>query len=155
MMDKKDKYTACQREIKIRLEKGGNLIADLGNVAAVLKKRMDHYFWVGFYFLEYDQLVLGPFQGTPACVFLQKDKGVCAACATQQKTICIPDVHQFPGHVACDPNSQSEIVVPMFDEDDNLRAVLDVDSNELNAFDEIDQTSLEAIADELKSIWNN
>ena len=153
-MDKKDKYLACQREIQIRLEKGGNLVADLGNVAAVLKKRMNHYFWAGFYFIEDDRLVLGPFQGTPACVFLQKNKGVCAACVKEQKTILVPDVHQFPGHVACDPNSQSEIVVPVFDENDNLRAVLDIDSSELNAFDKIDQTCLEAIADDLKSIWN-
>ncbi|NQT26239.1 GAF domain-containing protein, partial [candidate division KSB1 bacterium] len=113
-MDKKAKYIASLREIDIRLEKGGDLIADLGNIAAVLKKRHP-FFWVGFYFVQDDQLVLGPFQGTPACVFLEMGDGVCATCAKEKKTIIVPDVHKFPGHVACDPKSKSEIVVPFFD----------------------------------------
>lgn len=152
-MKKKDKYTACHREIRIRLEKGGDLIADLGNIAAVLKKRMNHYFWVGFYFVEKNRLVLGPFQGPPACVFLQKNQGVCATCVSEKKTLIVSDVHQFPGHVACDPNSKSEIVVPVFDEQGVLKAILDVDSNELNAFDETDQICLEQITEGLRTIW--
>lgn len=152
-MNKADRYLACMREMRIRLEKGGNLIADLGNIAAILKKRMDHYFWVGFYFIEDDRLVLGPFQGTPACVFLKKGSGVCGTCASEQKTILVPDVRQFPGHVACDPLSQSEIVVPLFDLKGNLKAVLDVDSSMANAFDQVDQTHLEQIALEIQPLW--
>jgi len=105
-MTKTEKYIAAIREIEIRLEKGGDLIADLCNVAAVLKKRLA-FFWIGFYLLKNNQLVLGPFQGSPACVFLKIGEGVCGTCADQRDTLIVPDVHQFPGHVACDPNSKS------------------------------------------------
>lgn len=148
-MTKEEKYIACLREIDIRLQKGGDLIADLGNIAAVLKKRMSHYFWVGFYFLKNEQLVLGPFQGTPACVFLNLEIGVCAACVREKKVILVSNVHEFPGHVACDPHSRSEIVVPVFDNDKNLFAVLDIDSSELNAFDEVDEKYLKLVCDKI------
>jgi len=113
-MTKSDNYLACIREIETRLKKGGDLIADLGNVTAIIKKRLD-FFWVGFYLYRNNQLVLGPFQGTPACVFLPLDNGVCGACATRGETIIVENVHDFPGHIACDPNSKSEIVVPVFE----------------------------------------
>ena len=151
-LDKKAKYIASLREIDIRLEKGGDLIADLGNIAAVLKKRQA-YFWVGFYFFQDNQLVLGPFQGTPACVFLSLENGVCAACVNERKTIIVPDVHQFPGHVACDPDSKSEIVVPLFDPEGKIRGVLDIDSDALNMFDDVDQEYLEQIADRIQALW--
>lgn len=151
-MTKKNLYTACLREMEIRLAKGGDLIADLGNVTAILNKRMDYY-WIGFYFLREDRLVLGPFQGTPACVYLSCGAGVCARAVQTEDTLIVPDVHAFEGHVACDPTSKSEIVVPCFDKDNRLRAVLDVDSDRLNHFDPVDREGLEAVAALLKEIW--
>jgi len=144
-MTKEDKYIASIREMEIRLAKGGDLVADLGNVAAILKKRQK-FFWVGFYFLRDTRLVLGPFQGTPACVFLCVGKGVCGTCVQEKETILVPDVRQFPGHVPCDPSSKSEIAVPVFDRSEQLRAVLDVDSDHYNAFDDIDKRYLEKVA---------
>ena len=151
-MTKNDKYTATLREIEIRLEKGGDFIADLGNVAAVLKKRFG-FFWVGFYLLKNNQLVLGPFQGSPACVFLKFGEGVCGTCVKQGKTLIVPDVHQFPGHVVCDPNSKSEIVIPLFDQDQSIRGVLDIDSDREDNFDIVDQDNLEKVSELLKSRW--
>ena len=151
-MLKKDFYTACLREMDVRLPKGGDLIADLGNVAAILNKRLDYY-WIGFYFLKDDRLVLGPFQGTPACVFLTCGKGVCGVAADQKKTLVVPDVHAFEGHVACDPHSQSEIVVPCFDTQGRLRAVLDVDSDKPDHFDDDDIQGLEAVAERIRDLW--
>jgi len=151
-MTKQDLYTASIREIEIRLAKGGDLIADLGNTAAALFKRLD-FFWLGFYFVRGDKLVLGPFQGAPACVFLQMGKGVCSACVTERKTIIVPDVHLFPGHVACDPASKSEIAVPIFDAQGRVAAVLDVDSDKLDMFDETDRLNLEAVGEMLKPLW--
>lgn len=153
-MNKDDKYLACIREIEIRMERGGDLISDLGNVSAVLKKRMD-FFWIGFYFFKDNHMVLGPFQGTPACVFLPLEKGVCGTCAKKKETIVVKNVNEFPGHVACDANSKSEIVVPVFDKAGNLQAVLDVDSTQIDAFDEIDQVNLEKIAGMIAPCWEN
>lgn len=154
MMTKADTYTAAIRELEIRLAKGGDPIADLANTAAVLKKRLQYY-WTGFYFLRSDRLVLGPFQGTPACVFLSLDKGVCAAAVKERKTIIVDNVSRFPGHVACDPNSRSEIVVPCFDEQSRLCAVLDVDHTQEAAFDEIDRRNLEHLTGLLAGFWKS
>ena len=151
-MTKEDKYAAALREIEIRLERGGNLIADLGNTAAVLKKRLG-FFWVGFYFFQENHLVLGPFQGTPACVFLSLEKGVCATCAQEKETILVNNVEEFSGHVACDPNSKSEIVLPLFDGSGSLKGVLDVDSNVVNAFDDVDKVYLEKVAKLIQGCW--
>jgi len=151
-MTKKDLYTASIREISVRLGKGGDLIADLGNVAAVLNKRLDFY-WIGFYFLRDDKLVLGPFQGTPACVYLTCGRGVCGTVAEKNETLRVDDVHAFEGHVACDPTSRSEIVVPCFDSEGRLRAVLDVDSDKPGHFDSIDQEALETVAGMLTELW--
>ena len=151
-MTKEDKYVASLREIEIRLSKGGDLIADLGNIAAILKKRLG-FFWVGFYFLKNNRLVLGPFQGTPACVFLPMGKGVCGTSALKKETLIVPDVHLFPDHIPCDPNSKSEIVVPLFNTNSTLRGVLDVDSDEVDAFDEVDKIYLEKIGEMIKKCW--
>jgi len=151
-MTKEGKYVASLREIEIRLPKGGDLVADLGNIAAVLKKRLG-FFWVGFYFLKDNRLVLGPFQGTPACVFLPIGKGVCGTSAAKRETLIVPDVHVFPDHIPCDPNSKSEIVVPLFDANDVLRGVLDVDSDEFDLFDEVDKIYLEKIGKKIKQCW--
>jgi len=144
-MTKNDKYIASVRELEIRLKKKGELISDLGNTAAILKKRLG-YFWIGFYFLKDNRLVLGPFQGTPACVYLSLDSGVCAEAVKTRSTVVVDDVTKFPGHVACDPNSKSEIVVPLFNSKGEIKAVLDLDDDEFSSFDEVDKEWLEKIA---------
>jgi L-methionine (R)-S-oxide reductase len=151
-MTKEDRYKAALREIDVRLQKGGDLIADLGNVVAVLKKRLQ-YFWTGFYFIRGDRLVLGPFQGTPACVFLPLGGGVCGTCAANRETVLVPDVEKFPGHIACDVNSKSELCVPLFDGSGSVRAVLDVDSEFPDAFDETDVKYCERLAARLTGMW--
>jgi GAF domain-containing protein len=151
-MSKEDRYIAALREIDIRLQKGGDLAADLGNAAAVLTKRLG-YFWIGFYFVRGDRLVLGPFQGPPACVFLPAGKGVCGTCAGNRETVLVPDVEKFPGHIACDAASRSELCVPLFDGSGSVRAVLDLDSETLNAFDETDVKYCERLAARLTGMW--
>lgn len=151
-MNKTDHYTAVLREIDIRLEKGGDFIADLSNITAVLKKRLSHADWVGFYFYRDNQLVLGPFQGNPACVYIG-DQGVCGTCVQKGETIIVPDVALFPGHIPCDPNSRSEIVVPCYTAAHDIAAVIDMDSNILNAFDDIDRYQLELLSEKLKLLW--
>jgi L-methionine (R)-S-oxide reductase len=153
-LTKEEQYIASLREIESRLEKGGEIIGDLGNAAAVLKKRLGFY-WVGFYFVNGNTLVLGPFQGTPACVFLPFGEGVCGTCAMKKTTVLVPDVSAFAGHIACDPLSKSEIAVPVFGPDGNLQAVLDADSENSNAFDETDKRNLENIARLLASCWSD
>ena len=153
-MTKEEKYTACFREIDIRLEKGGHLIPDLGNIAAVLRKRM-RFFWIGFYLVEGDRLILGPFQGNPACVYIPFGQGVCGTCAETGKTIMVDDVHDFPGHIACDPDSKSEIVVPLRDSSGKLRAVMDADSDREKGFDQTDRTCLEKLARKMEPMWDS
>jgi len=118
--------------------------ANLANVAAVLKMAFPKISWVGFYVLKGRELVLGPFQGKPACVRIQPGKGVCGTSCLRQETVIVPDVGQFPGHIVCDPDSRSEIVVPVVI-DGRCVGVLDVDSAELNSFDAVDQEYLEQI----------
>jgi len=151
-MTKEDRYTAALREIDVRLQKGGDLIADLGNTAAVLKKRLQ-YFWTGFYLIKGNRLVLGPFQGTPACVFLPLGGGVCGTCAANRETMLVPDVGKFPGHIVCDTNSKSELCVPLFDGSGSVRAVLDMDSEFLDAFDGTDVKYCERLAARLTGMW--
>jgi L-methionine (R)-S-oxide reductase len=151
-MTKEDRYTAALREIDVRLQKGGDLVADLGNVAAVLKKRLE-YFWTGFYLVRGDRLVLGPFQGTPACVFLPSGQGVCGACVTNRETVLVPDVGKFAGHIACDSNSKSELAVPLFDGSGSVRGVLDMDSEFMDGFDGTDVKYCERLAARLTGLW--
>ena len=120
-----------------------DLIANLSNTAAALKETFD-FFWVGFYQVKNDQLVLGPFQGPVACTRISKGKGVCGACWEKKETIIVPDVEQFPRHIACNAASRSEIVVPAMQEDVVL-FVLDVDSDKLNDFNNTDKRFLEEL----------
>ncbi|GAB2529859.1 GAF domain-containing protein [Spirosoma aerophilum] len=122
-----------------------DLIANLANITAALKEAFG-FFWVGFYLKKENQLVLGPFQGPIACTRIAFDKGVCGAAYTRQETIVVPDVDQFPEHIACSSASKSEVVVPVFDRDGNVTMVLDVDSDRLNDFSEVDAKQLERIA---------
>lgn len=118
-----------------------DLIANLGNIAAVLKQVFD-FFWVGFYFVKDGQLVLGPFQGPLACTRINFDQGVCGHAASTRQTVIVPNVDEFPGHIACASESRSEIVVPIFDAEKGLFAVLDVDSDRLDDFSMADSDGL-------------
>ena len=122
-----------------------NMVANAANTAALLKQHLPDLNWVGFYFAEEGELVLGPFQGQVACTRIGFGKGVCGQAAADQKTVIVPDVSKFEGHIACDKASRSEIVVPLLNWG-KLRGVLDVDSPLLNRFDEDDQEGLESVA---------
>ena len=140
---KSEQYVALIPQIKGLLSGEPNLIANLANTAAALKEQFG-WFWVGFYLVEKDELVLGPFQGPVACTRIRKGRGVCGSSWEQAKTLIVPDVETFPGHIACSSLSKSEIVVPLFKEG-NIWGVLDVDSSDYNQFDETDQLYLEQI----------
>ncbi|WP_340371854.1 GAF domain-containing protein [Peribacillus sp. FSL E2-0218] len=144
---KKEKnYELVQKQLSALVEDETNRIANLSNAAALLNQFLDEVNWVGFYLYEEDQLILGPFQGLPACVRIPMGRGVCGTSAATAKTLRIEDVHQFPGHIACDAASRSEIVIPLMQEG-NLIGVLDIDSPITNRFDEIDQQGLEKFAE--------
>ena len=119
------------------------MIANLANASALLGQYLTEINWVGFYLWKEDQLVLGPFQGWPACVRIAFGKGVCGTAVAQGRTQLVADVHAFPGHIACDARSRSEIVVPMFDATGKISGVLDIDSPKLSRFDETDKRWLE------------
>ncbi|MFE4893563.1 GAF domain-containing protein [Peribacillus butanolivorans] len=145
--EKKEKnYELVQKQLFALIEDEPNQIANLSNAAALLNQFLVEINWVGFYLLEEDQLVLGPFQGLPACVRIPMGKGVCGTSAATKKTLLVDDVHQFPGHIACDAASRSEIVIPLMKEG-KLIGVLDIDSPITNRFDEVDQQGLEKFAD--------
>jgi GAF domain-containing protein len=145
MDKKKGRYERILQQIKELLTATDNKISRMATIAAVLHHKMDGFFWTGFYLLIEDELIVGPYQGPVACQVLAKDTGVCWAGINQGKTIIVPDVEKFPGHIACDSRSRSEIVVPVRDIDDQIIAVLDVDSKHLDQFDETDVASLEKI----------
>jgi GAF domain-containing protein len=141
--DKAEQYQSLIPQIEALLTGEPDLIANLANVCAALKEQFK-WFWVGFYLVKDDELVLGPFQGPVACTRIAMGKGVCGAAWQQQKTLVVPDVEAFPGHIACSSLSRSEIVVPVFS-GENVVAVLDVDSEELDQFDETDAQYLEQL----------
>lgn len=141
--DKQTKYNSLQPQLEAIVEGEKDVIANLANIAAALKQTFN-FFWVGFYFVKGDQLVLGPFQGPIACTRIQFGKGVCGVSWKDRKTIIVPNVDEFPGHIACSSASKSEIVVPGF-KDNEVVLVLDVDSDSLNEFDQADQQGLEKI----------
>lgn len=143
--DKKEKYESLLPQIKALVESEEDLIANLANIASALKYGMD-FFWVGFYLVKNDELVLGPFQGPIACTRIAKGKGVCGSAWAEGKTFIVPNVDEFPGHIACSSDSKSEIVVPYF-RNGEVTMVLDVDSDQLNSFDEIDRQFLEKIGE--------
>ena len=140
---KEEQYEALLPQMKGLLEGEEDLIANLANVTAALKEQFG-WLWVGFYLVKGEQLVLGPFQGPVACTRIRKGKGVCGTAWAQMKTLIVPDVEQFPGHIACSSLSRSEIVVPVV-KNGEVVAVLDVDSVDVNTFDEADQRFLEII----------
>jgi GAF domain-containing protein len=141
--NKKEIYQTLVPQIEALVSGEPDLTANLANIAAALKQAFG-FFWVGFYLTKGNQLVLGPFQGPIACTRIDFDKGVCGACYTRRETILVPDVEQFPGHIACSSDSKSEIVVPAF-KNGQVALVLDVDSDKLNDFDEADKEGLEKV----------
>ncbi len=143
---KEEIYQRVTKEIRATLEGEMDLIASMATIACLLHHSFNYFFWTGFYrVVAPGKLLIGPYQGTPGCLHISFDRGVCGAAARREETIIVPDVHQFPGHIACDSNSKSEIVVPVFDDQGDLIAVLDVDSAEYDAFDEVDKRHLEEI----------
>ncbi|MEX8548341.1 MAG: GAF domain-containing protein [Mucilaginibacter sp.] len=145
---KAEQYEALIPQIKALIEGETDLIANLANIAAALKQQFN-WFWIGFYLVKEAQLVLGPFQGPVACTRIQKGRGVCGTSWAEAKTLLVPDVDAFPGHIACSSLSRSEIVVPVF-AGENVVGVLDADSADLNEFDETDAKYLEQILKLLK-----
>lgn len=141
--DKKDRYEVLIPQIASLVEGEKDVVANLSNVVAALRQAMG-FFWVGFYLVKEDQLVLGPFQGPIACTRINFGKGVCGTSWKEKRTILVPDVEQFPGHIACSSDSKSEIVLPAFKNND-VALVLDVDSDKLDDFDEIDALYLEKV----------
>ena len=121
-------------------------LARMATAAAILHHKMDHFFWTGFYRLIGGELIVGPYQGPVACQVLSRDTGVCRACARELKSILVPRVDEFPGHIACDSRSKSEVVVPVFTSDGSLAAVMDVDAKTYDAFSSTDVSGLEKIA---------
>lgn len=142
--DRAELYDALYPQIEALVAPESDLTANLANVAAALKEAFG-FFWVGFYVVKEGQLVLGPFQGPIACTRIPFHKGVCGACYTQQKTIIVPDVAQFPGHIVCSSASQSEVAVPVFRLNGTVAMVLDVDSDQLDDFGEADRVGLERL----------
>ena len=140
---KQEQYESVLPQIKVLVEGEPDLTANLANTVAILKEQFK-WFWVGFYLVKNDQLVLGPFQGPIACTRINKGKGVCGTSWQKNETLIVPDVEQFPGHIACSSLSKSEIVVPV-NREGKVVAVLDVDSEELAHFDEIDKLFLEKL----------
>jgi L-methionine (R)-S-oxide reductase len=141
--DKKERYESLIPQIAALVEGEPDVYANLANIAAALKQGFD-FFWVGFYLVKNEQLVLGPFQGPVACTRIAFDKGVCGACYSRREVIIVPDVEQFPGHIACSSASKSEIVLPAF-KNGQVFLVMDVDSDQLNDFDETDKDGLSRV----------
>ncbi len=144
--DKKTgRYSRIVSQLDELLKKSDDITAQMATISAVLHHKMDYFFWCGFYRMVEHELIVGPYQGPVACQVLQKNTGVCWAGIRRNETIVVPDVHLFPGHIACDSRSKSEIVVPVRNSKGEVIAVLDVDSKELNSFDDTDAHFLEKI----------
>lgn len=147
---KREKYESLLPQIKALIAPEPNRIANLANIAAVLKSSFN-FWWVGFYLFQDNELVLGPFQGPLACTRIKLGKGVCGTAALEQKSFLVPDVEQFPGHIACSAESKSELVVPVL-KGSELKMIIDVDSDKLNDFDEVDLHFFESLATPLSDL---
>ncbi len=141
------RYQRIHAQLTELFEKNDDPVARMATICALLHHKMPSFFWTGFYRLEAGQLLVGPYQGPLACAVLEGPEGVCWAAVRENKSIIVPDVHAFAGHVACDERSKSEIVVPVREPAGNIVAVLDVDADELDIFSETDRVGLEAITE--------
>lgn len=148
--DRKTVYDEIAPQIEALVAGETDLTANLANIAAVLKEAFG-FFWVGFYLRKESQLVLAPFQGPLACTRIDFDKGVCGHCYTTKETVIVPNVEEFPGHIACASESKSEIVLPIFEKNGEVFGVLDVDSDKLNDFSETDAKGLKKIVKIIES----
>lgn len=140
-LSKEDQYKALLPQLEALVIGESDVIANLANISAALKSTFN-FLWVGFYLVKNEELVLGPFQGPIACTRIKKGKGVCGTSWQDAKTIIVPNVDEFPGHIACSSASKSEIVLPVFNQKNEVIMVLDIDSEELNTFDTIDENYL-------------
>ena len=152
MTEKEEKYSLLTEQIKSLTEGETDAIAVMANVCAAIQQEMG-FFWTGFYRVVGNELLLGPFQGPVACMHIPYGKGVCGSAWKQRETIVVPDVEQFPGHIACSSLSRSEIVVPLFSDSGDVTAILDIDSKELATFDDTDRRYLETICGLIASIF--
>jgi L-methionine (R)-S-oxide reductase len=143
---KRGRYERIHAQLEELLTKSTDPIARMATICAVLHHKMDHFFWTGFYLLKEDTMIVGPYQGPVACQELEKGKGVCWAAVMEAEPVVVPDVTLFPGHIACDPRARSEVTVPVFDPGIGIRAVLDVDSAQPDAFSRVDVDFLKKIA---------
>lgn len=145
-IDKKSgRYERLYEQIEILLKKSNNPYSNMATIVAVLHHKMNYFFWTGFYLLNEGKLQVGPYQGSLACIDLPENTGVCWKGICDEKPVIVSDVHQFPGHIACDSRSNSEIVVPVFDKKGQIMGVLDVDSDQKNSFDAVDAEWLSKI----------
>jgi GAF domain-containing protein len=143
---KADRYKRMYIQIEKLVRPHRNPLSTMATIVAVLHHKMKDFYWTGFYLLQEDgELLVGPYQGMLACIKLKKNTGVCWAAINNAETVIVPDVHKFPGHIACDSASKSEIVVPIKDKTGNIIGVLDVDSSDFDSFDETDKEGLEKI----------
>ncbi len=146
MTKKEKRYQRILEQLETLLTKTDQPIPRMATIAALLHHKMDHFFWTGFYLLVDDQLMVGPYQGAVACQILKKNTGVCWSAILKKEPEIVPDVHQFPGHIACDSRSNSEIVVPLYDQKGTIVGCLDIDSQRFDNFDEIDAVYLSKIS---------
>jgi L-methionine (R)-S-oxide reductase len=142
---KRQRYERILEQLNGLLSKSDDPDARMATIIALLHHKMDYFFWTGFYFLNRGELVVKSYQGPVACQVLEKNKGVCWASVNAGKSIIVPDVHKFPGHIACDSRSNSEIVIPVYDPAGKITGVLDVDSTAFGSFDETDELFLSRI----------
>ncbi len=149
-MTKEEKYQELIKVAKSVIEPSNALISNMANACAIIKQYFDHHHWVGFYLVEDNKLILGPFQGPLACTMIPHGKGVCGTAWAENKTMNIGNVHEFPGHIACSSLSNSEIVVPLA-KDGTVRSILDIDSVNYSEFDELDEKFLNQFCEILVS----
>lgn len=142
---KEGRYSRIQHQLEGLLPKTGDPLARMATICAVLHHKMDYFFWTGFYLYKSGKLIVGPYQGPVACQELEKDKGVCWAAYNGAVPVVVPDVHAFPGHLACDSRSKSEITLPVFNQKGEIEAIFDVDSDRINSFNEVDRLGLTSI----------
>ena len=151
-LSKEEKYIELVPRIISLIDDEKDFIANISNITSALKFSFNDFLWVGFYFKDGDELVLGPFQGKPACTRIVVGKGVCGTAALRKETIIVEDVNKFPGHIFCDSDSKSEIVIPVI-KDGELKAVLDIDSGEYGFFDNTDKKHLEDLILRISKIF--
>ena len=154
MEQKTEKYRLLTEQIRTLIDGETDAVAIMANVCAAIHETMG-FFWTGFYRVQGEELILGPFPGPVACIHIPFGRGVCGSAWKQRQTLVVPDVEQFPGHIACSSFSRSEIVVPVFSTDDEVVAVLDIDSKDLATFDDIDRRHLEDICRLIAPILTN